>query len=121
MGCKYPSYIREWRKKADLTQKQVVSRLAEKAGHQPAEDPALRIPTTEASLSRIENGEQNFNAATLVALAEVLGADEYGWLLTRNPLKAGEVVSLQSYVEQLDAEQAARAAAVLEAMFGTHG
>lgn len=115
MGRKHKNYIREWRKKAELSQKQVIGRLAELVGDQQPDDPALRVPTTEASLSRIENGKQNFTMATLEALAEVLGAEEPGWLLDRNPLKAGEVVSLGDY--KLNAEQALQAKAVLDAMF----
>lgn len=115
MECKYPSYIKEWRKKAGLSQREVANRMAEKAGDQPAADPALRIPTTEASISRIENGVQNFSMATLAALAEILGAEEPGHLLTRNPLKGGEVID---FIDRLSEVETARAAAVLEAMFG---
>lgn len=118
MGRKHKSYIREWRQKKGYTQKQVVEQLAERAGDTPAEDPTLRIPRTEASLSRIESGKQNFTMATLEALAEVLEADEPGWLLDRNPLKAGEVISM---IERLTDDQAAQAAAVLRAMFASAG
>lgn len=116
MERKYHSYIKEWRKKANLSQKEVVARLIEKSGGATPDDPELRIPTTEASLSRIENGKQNWNAATLYALAEILGAENPGWLLSRNPSKAGVVVDLY---ESLDEEDQTRARAVLEAMFGT--
>lgn len=116
MGRKHKNHIKEWRKKAGLSQKQVIERLIVLVGDQQPDDPALRVPTTEASLSRIENGKQNFTMATLEALADVLGAEVPGWLLTRNPLKAGEVVSLDDY--KLDTEQAIQAKAVLDAMFG---
>ncbi len=96
MARKHKSYIREWRKKAGYTQREVIDRLRELAGGDHA-NPELRIPTTEASLSRIENGTQNFSMATLEALAVVLGADEAGWLLDRNPLVEGEVVDLWGF------------------------
>lgn len=117
MERRYSNYIREWRKKSGLSQRELVSRLIELGGERPPDDPELRIPTTEASLSRIENGKQNFNMATLHALADALGADEPGWLLTRNPLKEGEVVPL---FDHLTPEQIERARAVLSAMFPPH-
>lgn len=112
---KYKSYIAEWRKKRGLTQAQVLDRLREMAGDPKPNDKALNIPTTGASLSRIETGIQNFNMATLAALAEILEVDEPGWLLTRNPFKAGEVVDLSDF--RLNAEEAKRAREVLRAMF----
>lgn len=116
MERKHSNYIKEWRRKRDMTQKQLLSRLAELAGDYPADDPALRVPTTEASLSRIENGKQNFTMGTLEALAAALDVEVPGWLLSRNPLKAGEVVSLDDY--RLDPEQMLQAKAVLDALFG---
>lgn len=115
MARKHKNYIREWRKKAGYTQKEVIDRLRELAGgDQP--DPELRIPTTEASLSRIENGSQNFSMATLEALAVVLDADEAGWLLDRNPLLEGEVVDLLGF--RLAKDDAELARQVLVKMFG---
>jgi transcriptional regulator with XRE-family HTH domain len=96
MARKHKNYIREWRKKAGYTQKEVIDRLRELAGGDQL-DPELRIPQTEASLSRIENGTQNFSMATLEALAVVLGADEAGWLLDRNPMVEGEVIDLWGF------------------------
>ena len=118
MERKYHNYIKEWRRKASLSQKELVARLIEANGGLLPDDPELRIPTTEASLSRIENGKQNFNMATLQVLADILGADEPGWLLSRNPLKAGEVVDLLNRLDEKEQEQAR---AVLEAMFGLDG
>lgn len=114
MERKYHSYIREWRKFRGYTQKELLGRLSELSGGR-AEDATLNVPTTEASLSRIENGRQNFSMATLEALAEALEVKESGWLLSRNPYKAGEVVSI---FDALNDAEAAQAAAVLEAMFG---
>lgn len=109
------TYIREWRIKRGFTQKQVLARLAELSGDVQPNEKDLRVPTTEASLSRIENGKQNFSIGTLEALADALDVEEPGWLLSRNPLKEGAVLSL---VERLDEKQAEQAAAVLAAMFG---
>lgn len=116
MGRKHKNYVKEWRQHRELTQKELVDRLLALAGDHRPDDPALRIPTTEASLSRIENGKQNFSIGTLEAIALALDVDEPGWLLDRNPLKAGEVVDLWDY--KLDAEQRVQAKAVLDAMFG---
>lgn len=116
MARKYPSYIKEWRKAARLTQQQVCDRLVTMAGDPKPKDEALAIPTTTTSLSRIENGSQNWNAATLFALAEILGADPPGELLTRNPSKEGKVVPFR--LERLTPAEQEQANAVLEAMFG---
>lgn len=118
MERKHKSYIREWRKYRGLTQKALLARLIELGGEDTPDDPALRIPTTEASLSRIETGKQNFSMATLEALAEALQVDEPGWLLDRNPYRSGEVVSI---FDRLDDKQAEQAATVLRAMFGAVG
>lgn len=118
MERKYPSYIREWRKFRGFTQEQVLGRLAEIAGDPQPNEEALAIPLTGASLSRIENGKQNFSMATLTAIAKALDVEEPGWLLSRNPFKAGEVVS---FFDRLDEKQSERAVAVLEAMFGRAG
>jgi transcriptional regulator with XRE-family HTH domain len=115
MARKHKNYVREWRKKAGYTQKEVIDRLRELAGGEQGE-PDLRIPQTEASLSRIENGSQNFSMATLEALAVVLGADEAGWLLDRNPLIEGEVVDLGGF--KLGKKDAELARQVLGKMFG---
>jgi hypothetical protein len=54
--------------------------------------------------------------ATLEALAVVLGADEPGWLLDRNPLVEGEVIDLWGF--KLGKEDAELARQVLGKMFG---
>lgn len=115
MERKYPSYIKEWRLHRGYTQKALLGRLAELVGDMPSDDPTLNIPTTEASLSRIENGKQNFSMATLTALAKALDCPEPGHLLSRKPVSA-EIID---FVDHLTAEESTRAAAVLEAMFGT--
>lgn len=118
MAGKYGNYIKEWRQSKELSQKQLVARLIELAGEGTTDDPELRIPTTEASLSRIENGKQNFNMATLQALAIALGVDEPGWLLDRKPGPGAVVVNFLDHLTYDDQE---KARAVLEAMFGKAG
>lgn len=116
MERKYPNFVKEWRKHRGLTQKQLIARLIELTGEdQDAAFLEARVPTTEASLSRIENGHQNFNMAMLQALADALNVDQPGWLLDRNPLKSAEVVD---FVGRLDAKQQEQASAVLHALFG---
>jgi transcriptional regulator with XRE-family HTH domain len=116
MERKHKNYVKEWRRKRNLTQKELVDRLILLAGDHRPDDPTLRIPTTEASLSRIENGKQNFSMGTLEAIAFALDVDEPGWLLTRNPSKDGNVVSIEDY--KLTIEQQVQAKAVLDALFG---
>lgn len=116
MEGKFSNYVKEWRQHAGLSQKQLVARLIELGGDRAPEDPELRIPTTEASLSRIENGKQNFNMATLQALAQALDVDEPGWLLDRKPGPGAQVIHIWDHIS-LDDQK--KALAVLEAMFGT--
>ena len=97
-------YLREWRKHRHLTQKQVVDRLA-------FLDDEL-LPSTEASLSRLENGKQPYSQRILEALADIYEAEPdqlIGW----NPEKEGRLIDL---VTHLNARQRAQAMAVLEAL-----
>lgn len=84
------AYFREWRRFRNLTQAQVVQRLIN------AEDPLL--PTTEASLSLIERGEQNYNSRLLYALADIYNC-EAGELLGRNPHKDGHVIDMLAHMD----------------------
>lgn len=76
-------YLKEWRKHRKLTQEDVMDRL------EIFDDPAL--PTTAATLSRIENGRQGYSERILEALSEVYDTPA-GQLISRNPLKEGEVI-----------------------------
>lgn len=80
-----PHFFKQWRKWRNLTQEQLVSRLIELAGP--------GIPTTTASLSRLENGKQPYNQYVLEALAQVLGTDA-GSLIMRNPLDPDAIWSI---------------------------
>jgi transcriptional regulator with XRE-family HTH domain len=97
-------YLREWRKKRGLTQEQVVGRLAG------LDDPLL--PTTAASLSRLENGKQPYSERILEALADIYDT-RAGHLLDRNPLKEGEVVDFMAHLNE---SQQRQVLALIEAM-----
>lgn len=97
-------YFKKWRKHRNLTQEQVVDRLA-------AMDDPL-IPQTTASLSRLENGKQTYTQRILEALAEVYQCDP-DHLLGRDPTKEGELIDL---VALLDERQRRQALAVIDAI-----
>ncbi len=113
------TYLKEWRKFRHLTQAQTISRIMELAGDMVEDDPALRVPKTEASLSRIENGKQPYTQAVLEVLAEVYQTQP-DYLIARNPTKEGKVLSI---LDKLSPEQYRQAEAVLEALArsGTEG
>lgn len=103
------TYLKEWRKFKHLTQKQVVDRLALH------EDPNL--PTTEASLSRLENGKQVYGQRVLEALADIYGC-EPDELLGRDPTKEGKVIDM---VRRLDERRQAQIAAFIKALEESDG
>lgn len=69
------NYIRQWREKKHLTLEQLADRL----------DTAHELPTTHASLSRIERGIQPYSQPILEALAAELTGGDVPSLLIRNP------------------------------------
>ena len=78
-------YLKEWRKHLGLSQEQVIGRLLE------LDDP--KLPTTAASLSRLENGRQPYSERVIEALAHVY--DREPWeLLGNDPSKEGLVIDL---------------------------
>lgn len=97
-------YLREWRLKKHLTQAQVVASL------QSFDDPQL--PTTEASLSRIETGKQPYSQRILEALADIYGREPWE-LIGRHPDKEGDVVDM---LGRLNENQMRQAQAVIEAL-----
>ncbi|MDH7638932.1 hypothetical protein [Sphingomonas oryzagri] len=108
---KHRSFIRHWRTYKGMKLWQVVDRLSEiKAASGSRE----KFPTTEASLSRIEAGGQNFNMALLSALAEVFEVEDPRDLLTVNPFKG--TISVLSALEALNDTQQEAALAVIQAM-----
>lgn len=97
------SYLREWRHKRELTQAQVLDRLAI------MDDPNL--PKTGASLSRLEGGKQPYSQRVLEALAEIYEVSPAD-LIGRNPEKEGKIFDL---VARLDDRKREQAYAILEA------
>jgi len=107
-----PIYLREWRKKRNLTQEQVVNRLAIH------EDP--NMPATAASLSRLENGKQPYSQRVLEALADIYDCEAWE-LIGRDPTKEGVVIDM---VRHLDDRRQAQLMAFLKALDagdGTNG
>lgn len=111
---KHRSYIAHWRKFRGMTQRQVIEKLAEIRDREGSRE---KFPTTEASLSRVEGGSQNFNMALLSALAEVLDAADPRDLLTVNPFKG--TLDVIRALEQLSPVQREAALKVIEAMRGS--
>lgn len=97
-------YFKQWRKHRQLTQDQVVDRLAS------LDDPL--IPQTTASLSRVENGKQPYTQRIVEALADIYQC-EPDHLIGRDPSKAGEVIDLWA---RLTESQQRQAKAVIEAL-----
>lgn len=90
-------YFKEWRKYRQLTQEQVVGRLAE------LDD--VELPTTAASLSRLENGKQSISHRIIAALADVYGV-EPDHLLGRNPFKEAEVIDFFAHMPLSEQQKA---------------
>lgn len=97
-------YFREWRKFRNLTQEQVVNRLAA------MDDPML--PQTEASLSRIETGKQPYSQRIIEALADIYSVEPHQ-LIGHNPNKEGELIDLLAILSE---KQMAQARAVIQAL-----
>lgn len=88
-------YFREWRQHRSMTQAEVVARLEYIGGD---------LPTTGASLSRLENGKQPYSQPVLEALAEIYQTEPAA-LLERNPLKEGEVVDFWAALDERQRKQ----------------
>lgn len=95
-------YLKEWRQAAGKTQAQVVASL------EMLDDPQL--PTTSASLSRLENGKQPYSQRVLLALSDIYGCEPWE-LIGRNPQKEGEVIDL---VRRLNEREQERVRAYIE-------
>lgn len=95
-GSKPPHFIREWRKYRELTQDQLVERLAFIGGNS--------VPTTAASLSRLENYKQPYSQPLLEALADILRTDE-GSLIMRNPLDPAAIWSIWDHASLGERQQ----------------
>lgn len=98
-------YLKAWRKHREMTQEQVVSRLAA------LDDPL--VPSTGASLSRLERGEQIFTERSLGALAAIYDCtmDE----LLRPPPPQDDLTRVLKGMNELDRARAARLLRAMEA------
>jgi len=103
------NYLREWRQKVGLTQKQVCDRLSA------FDDPQL--PTTEATLSRIETGKGQYSERVIEALADIYSCEPWE-LLGRDPFKEGKVYDL---IARMNEKQMRQAEAVLQALIDSDG
>lgn len=98
------THLAHWRAFRGLTQAQVVDRLAQM-------DDA-RLPTTAASLSRLESGKQPYSQRIIEALAEIYDTDP-GALIDHDPRRVAHALEVLSRLPDSDREQAE---AMLEAM-----
>lgn len=107
------SYLLEWRQKKGMTLAEVCARLDYMAGEHP--EYRKRLPTTGASLSRVEQGLQPWSQPILEALAEIYSADKTGDLIDMNPLKERKVVDFVARLTEREQQQVmALAKAMLE-------
>lgn len=90
-------FIREWRKKRQLS----LRRLADRLEVEPGGDQLV----SHASLSRIETGDQPYSQPILEALSQALNVSKSA-LLEMDPEKEGEVIDL---VRRLNERQRAQA------------
>lgn len=95
--AKSRTYLREWRTYRHLTQEQVLERLSVFDDE--------KIPTTAASLSRIETGKQIYTQRILEALASIYEASPSD-LLGRDPTKEGKVIDMLAHLTETDRERA---------------
>lgn len=102
-------YLKNWRRYRHLTQGQVVNRLA-------IHEDSL-LPKTEASLSRLENGKQQYSQRVLEALADIYGC-EPSELLSRDPFKDGHLID---FLRALDERKQQQVIAIIEALAKTDG
>jgi len=83
-----PLYLRGWRKLRELSQAQL----------------AERIGVSDATISRIEKGEQNWDQEFLKAAAEELRCDPVD-LLMRDPSQPGAVWSIWAHAKPAERER----------------
>lgn len=114
MADKRRNFVKHWRTFKGLTGPEFVDKLA---GY--ADMFGVKLPETTASLSRIENGQQNFSMDFLEAAAAVLATGEDdptpGDLIARNPFEG--MVEVVRFVQDLSPRQQRQAWGVLQAMF----
>jgi len=99
----FPNSIRQWRKYRGLTQERLIARLEE-----------LGVATSKGSLSRIENGMQNYDAELLKGLADALQCDEADLVMRHPPSK--DQMELYTVIRGMAPAQQARALRLLRAL-----
>lgn len=95
--------IRRWREYRGLTQDRLIARLEE-----------LEVPTSKGSLSRIENGMQNYDAELLKGLAEALQCEEADLVMRDPPSK--DQMELWSVIRGMQPDQQAQALRLIKAL-----
>ena len=100
-------FFKQWRKYRQLTLEKVAERIAF------MDDPG--IPSTAASLSRLENGKQSYTQRSLEALAEVYDCDP-GELLDVDPFRRDELDEMIARLTGANDINRARAARLLRAL-----
>lgn len=94
---KKPHYIKEWRLHRGLSLRRLADRLT---------DPVtFERLISDASLSRIENGKQDYTQEVLEALADAFGCEPAD-LLMRNPLDPEGIWSIWDTLEPAQRKQA---------------
>lgn len=100
-------FFKQWRKYRGLTLEQVAGRLLA------LDDP--QVPTTPASLSRIETGKQGFTERSLEALANVYDCESAD-LIRVDPFKRDELDEAMKKLTGADEFTRRRVARLLEAL-----
>lgn len=100
----YPTYLAAWRKHANLTLEEVAQRL----------EAFDKVPSTAASLSRIEQGHTPYNQRLLEALAVIYGTEPAA-LISRDPADA----SIVDIWGSLDARGRRHIEAIAKALIST--
>jgi transcriptional regulator with XRE-family HTH domain len=100
----FPTYLAAWRKHAQLTLEEVAQRL----------EAFDKVPSTAASLSRIEQGHMPYNQRLLEALAVIYGTDPAA-LISRDPSDS----SIVDIWGSLDARGRRQIEAIAKAMIST--
>lgn len=104
---RYPIYIREWRVARNISCRRLAKMLAEEFPEE-----SDRLPRSEASVSRIETGEQPYSRPALEAMAYVLRTTP-GLLISRPPDGAKDLWDIWNRLNEDQRETALR---ILEAI-----
>lgn len=102
-------FIRAWRKSIPgLTLERLAERVSEK------------VPTTHATLSRIERGKLPYSQPILEALADAMGTTPAS-LIMRDPSTKGSIWDMLDQIPATERENAAKALAGFTKKTGTEG